>query len=481
MSHDIRSASRVPFDTVLTKIADYVCDVEIDSAEALETARYCLIDTLGCGLQALSYPACTKLMGPVVEGATLEHGARVPGTSYALDPVTAAFNIGCMIRWLDFNDTWLAAEWGHPSDNLGGILAVADYVSRRNIAKGDAPLTLRDVLVAMVKAHEIQGVLALENSFNRVGLDHVLLVRIATCAVVTRMLGGNKQEVTNAVSHAFIDGGALRTYRHAPNTGPRKSWAAGDATSRGVLLALRVLRGEIGYPSALTAPTWGFQDALFRGEALTLGQEFGSYVMEQVLFKISFPAEFHAQTAVEAALTLHPEVADRLDDIEKIVIETQESGVRIIDKTGPLDNPADRDHCLQYMVAVPLIFGRLTAADYEDAVAADPRIDALRDRMTVTENARFTREYLEAEKRAIGNAVQVFFSDGSATEKVSVDYPIGHRRRRAEGIPELKKKFEANLALKIAPKNAARIHEIVADQATTEATPVPDFTDLFVV
>ncbi|MDA3922085.1 MAG: bifunctional 2-methylcitrate dehydratase/aconitate hydratase [Salinisphaera sp.] len=481
MSADIRSASRVDFDTVISKIADYVCDYQVESAEALETARYCLIDTLGCGLQALSYPACTKLLGPVVEGATLANGARVPGTSYSLDPVTAAFNIGCMIRWLDFNDTWLAAEWGHPSDNLGGILAVADYVSRRNIARGEAPLTLRDVLVAMTKAHEIQGVLALENSFNRVGLDHVLLVRIATCAVVTAMLGGNRDEVTNAVSHAFIDGGALRTYRHAPNTGPRKSWAAGDATSRGVLLALRVLRGEIGYPSALTAPTWGFQDALFRGNEITLGQEFGSYVMEQVLFKISFPAEFHAQTAVEAAVTLHPEVAARLDDIEKIVIETQESGVRIIDKTGPLDNPADRDHCIQYMVAVPLIFGHLTAADYEDAVAADPRIDKLRDKMQVVENERFTREYLEDDKRAIGNSVQVFFSDGSQTEQISVDYPIGHRRRRDEGIPELKKKFAHNLALKIAPKNISAIQAVVADQGTAEATPVPAFTDLFVV
>jgi 2-methylcitrate dehydratase len=481
MSADVRSASRVEFDDVIVKIADYVCDTEIDSAEALETARYCLIDTLGCGLQALSYPACTKLLGPVVEGVELPGGARVPGTAYSLDPVTAAFNIGCMIRWLDFNDTWLAAEWGHPSDNLGGILAVADYVSRKNIAKGEAPLTLKDVLVAMVKAHEIQGVIAIDNSFNRVGLDHVLLVRIATCAVVTRMLGGTKEEVKNAVSHAWIDGGALRTYRHAPNTGPRKSWAAGDATSRGVLLALRVLKGEIGYPSAITAPTWGFQDAIFRGGEITLAQELSSHVMEQVLFKISFPAEFHAQTAAEAAMTLHPEVKDRIDDIDKIVIETQESAVRIIDKTGPLDNPADRDHCIQYMVAVPLIFGRLTAADYEDAVATDPRIDALRAKMTVTENERFTREYLESDKRAIGNAVQVFFSDGSKTENISVDYPIGHRRRRDEGIPELKKKFVHNLALKIAPKNAAKIHDITADQATTEATPVPDFTDLFVV
>ncbi len=480
MSSDIRSTKRPEPDSVIQKIADYVCDTEITSKEALETARYCLIDTLGCGLQALTYPACTKLMGPVVPGADMKGGAKVPGTSFELDPVTAAFNIGCMIRWLDFNDTWLAAEWGHPSDNLGGILAVADYISRQNIAKGEDPLSLHDVLVAMVKAHEIQGVLALENAFNRVGLCHVLLVRIATCAVVTRMLGGTREEVINATTQAFIDGGALRTYRHAPNTGPRKSWAAGDATSRGVLLALRTLRGEIGYPSVLTVPTWGFQDALFRGEEIKLPQEFGSYVMENVLFKIAFPAEFHAQTACEAAITLHPEVKDRLDEIEKIVIETQESGVRIIDKTGPLNNPADRDHCIQYMVAVPLVFGRLTAADYEDSVAADPRIDQLRDVMEVTENERFTREYLEDDKRAIGNSVQVFFKDGSKTEQVSVDYPIGHRRRRDEGIPELKKKFAHNLTLKIAPKNAEKIHKIVADQATTDATPVNEFVDLFV-
>jgi 2-methylcitrate dehydratase len=481
MSADVRSAARPQADEVIRKIADYVCDCGIDSAEALETARHCLIDTLGCGLQALTYPACTKLMGPVVPGADMPGGAKVPGTSHQLDPVTAAFNIGCMIRWLDFNDTWLAAEWGHPSDNLGGILAVADYVSRRNIARGEAPLTLKDVLVGMIKAHEIQGVIALENSFNRMGLDHVLLVRIATCAVVTRMLDGNKEEVTNAVTHAWVDGGSLRTYRHAPNTGPRKSWAAGDASSRGVLLALRVLRGEIGYPSVLTVPTWGFQDALFRGEAITLGQEFASYVMENVLFKISFPAEFHAQTAVEAAITLHPQVKDRLDEIDRVHIETQESGVRIIDKTGPLDNPADRDHCIQYMVAVPLIKGALTAADYEDDVAADPRIDALRDKMEVVENERFTREYLEAGKRAIGNAVQVFFKDGTSTEKESVDYPIGHRRRRDEGIPELVKKFEHNLGLKIAPKYAARILDITGDQGRTEATPVNDFVDLFMV
>src|SRR5579863_2218493 len=376
--HDIRSAKRPEPDQVLKDIADYVCDYKVKSAEAYKTARYILMDTLGCGMLALAYPACTKLLGPVVPGATMPGGARVPGTSHELDPVQAAFNIGAMVRWLDFNDTWLAAEWGHPSDNLGGILAVADYISRRNVAEGRAPLTIKDVLTAMIKAHEIQGVLALENSYNRVGLDHVLLVRVASTAVVTHMLGGSREDVINAVSNAWVDGGALRTYRHAPNTGSRKSWAAGDATSRAVRHALFALKGEMGYPSALSAKAWGFQDVLFKGKSLSLPQPFGSYVMENVLFKISYPAEFHAQTAVEAAMTLHGQILPRLDEIERVTIETQEPGVRIIDKTGPLANPADRDHCIQYMVAIPLIFGRLTAEDYEDAVARDPRVDALR-------------------------------------------------------------------------------------------------------
>ena len=380
-SNDIRSARRPDPDQVLVDIADYVCGAEIDSPVAYETAHYCLLDTLACGFQALDYPACTKLLGPVVPGATLSGGARVPGTSFELEPVMAAFNIGAMIRWLDFNDTWLAAEWGHPSDNLGGILATADYLSRQARVEGGEPLTMRDVMTAMIRAHEIQGVLALENSFNRVGLDHVLLVRIASTAVVTRMLGGDREQVINAVSNAWIDGGALRTYRHAPNTGSRKSWAAGDATSRAVRLALIAMTGEMGYPSALSAKTWGYYDVLFKGRPFSFPQAYGSYVMENVLFKISFPAEFHSQTAVEAAMSLHENVKDRIDEIDKVVIETQEAGVRIIDKTGPLDNPADRDHCIQYMVAVPLIFGRLTAADYEDDVAKDPRIDALREKM----------------------------------------------------------------------------------------------------
>ena len=438
------------------------------------------MDSLACGFQALKYPACTKLLGPVVPGATMAYGARVPGTSYELDPVQAAFNIGAMVRWLDFNDTWLAAEWGHPSDNLGGILAVADYLSRKSGHEGRPPLTMRDVLTGMIKAHEIQGVIALENSFNRVGLDHVILVRIASTAVVTHMLGGTKEQVIDAVSNAWIDGGALRTYRHAPNTGSRKSWAAGDATSRAVRLALITMKGEMGYPSSLSAQTWGFFDVLFKGKPLTFPQAFGTYVMENVLFKISFPAEFHAQTAVECAMQLHPVVRDRLDQIEKIVIETQESGVRIIDKTGPLANPADRDHCIQYMVAIPLIFGRLTAADYEDAVANDPRVDALRDKTEVRENKTFTAEYLAADKRYIGNAVQVFFKDGSYTERVHVDVPIGHRKRRAEGIPLLVKKFEASVAAHFSPLQADRIKALFADRSRLETMPVHEFVSAMV-
>jgi len=479
--HDIRSADRPEPDQVLVDIANYVCDTDIDSAVALETAHYCLMDTLACGFQALDYPACTKLLGPVVPGATMPGGARVPGTSYELDPVMAAFNIGAMIRWLDFNDTWLAAEWGHPSDNLGGILATADYLSRIARAEGKEPLTMKDVLTAMVKAHEIQGVLALENSFNRVGLDHVLLVRVATTAVVTRMLGGDREKVINAVSHAWIDGCSLRTYRHAPNTGSRKSWAAGDATSRGVRLALIAMTGEMGYPSALTAKTWGYYDVLWKGDEFSFPQGYGSYVMENILFKISYPAEFHAQTAVEAAMTLHAQVKDRLDDIERIVIETQEPGVRIIDKTGPLDNPADRDHCIQYMVAVPMIFGRLTAADYEDDIAGDPRIDALRAKMEVSENTGYTKDYFDPDKRFIGNAVQVFFNDDTSTEKVAVDYPIGHRRRRDEGIPVLKQKFRDSVSGKLGPGQWETLDAACADRAKLAAMAVDDFMALLVV
>ena len=477
---DKRSAVRPGWDQALLDIADYVCDYEIDSDVAFETAHYCLMDTLACGFQALDFPACTKMLGPVVPGATFPGGARVPGTSYELEPVMAAFNIGAMNRWLDFNDTWLAAEWGHPSDNLGGILAVADYLSRQSRTKGEAPLKVLDVLTAMIKAHEIQGVLALENSYNRVGLDHVLLVRVASTAVITRMLGGDREQVLNAVSNAWIDGGALRTYRHAPNTGSRKSWAAGDATSRAVRLALIAMTGEMGYPSALTAPTWGYYDVLFKGKAFQFQRPYGSYVMENVLFKISFPAEFHSQTAVEAGMTLHEQVKDRIDEISKVVIETQEAGVRIIDKTGPLDNPADRDHCIQYMVAVPMIFGRLTAADYEDDVANDPRIDVLREKMQVTENEQYTKDYFDPDLRYIGNSVQVFFNDGTSTERVEVHVPIGHRERREEGIPVLKQKFVGSVSPRLADRQWEELNALCADREKLAATDVDDFMALLV-
>jgi 2-methylcitrate dehydratase len=421
------------------------------------------------------------LWGRVFRGATLPGGARVPGTSYELDPVLAAFNIGAMNRWLDFNDTWLAAEWGHPSDNLGGILAMADYLSRQARVEGKEALTMKDVLTAAIMAHEIQGILALENSYNRVGLDHVLLVRVATTAVVTRMLGGDHTTVLNAVSNAWVDGCSLRTYRHAPNTGSRKSWAAGDATSRAVRLALIAMTGEMGYPSALSAPTWGFYDVLFKGNEFKFQRPYGSYVMENVLFKISFPAEFHSQTAVEAGMTLHAEVKDRIDEIEKIVIETQEAAVRIIDKTGPLDNPADRDHCIQYMVAVPLIFGRLTAADYEDNVADDPRIDELREKMQVRENEQYTKDYFDPELRYIGNSVQVFFKDGTSTDCIAVDFPIGHRERREEGIPVLKQKFVNSVSPKLAANQWEKLNALCADREKLSATAVDDFMALLVV
>jgi 2-methylcitrate dehydratase len=463
-------------DKVLVDIADYVGKHEIRSAEAYNTARLCLMDTLGCGLEALEYPACTKLLGPIVPGMTVPNGARVPGTQFQLDPVQAAFNIGAMIRWLDFNDTWLAAEWGHPSDNLGGILAVADWLSRNG-----KPLLMRDVLTAMIKGHEIQGVIAIENSFNRVGLDHVVLVKVASTAVVSNLLGLSREAVINAVSHAWVDGQSLRTYRHAPNTGSRKSWAAGDATSRAVRLALIAKTGEMGYPSVLTAKIWGFYDVLFRGKPFKFQRRYGSYVMENVLFKISFPAEFHAQTAVEAAVLLHPEVKDRLSDIRKIEIVTHESAIRIIDKKGPLNNPADRDHCIQYMVAIGLIKGNLTAADYEDDVARDPRVDALRAKMVCVEKKQYSRDYLDPKKRSIANQLQVFFKDGTQSRKVAVEYPIGHRRRRHEGIPLLEAKFRRNLDRRFPKERREAIFDLCRDQERLEATPVNGFTDLFVV
>src|SRR5882724_10143658 len=475
-SHDIKSAQRPDPDAALVAIADYAKSSSIQSRPAYETARYCLMDTLACGFQALKYPACTKLMGPVVPGAVMPGGARVPGTSYELDPVQAAFNIGAAIRWLDFNDTWLAAEWGHPSDNLGGILAVADWLSRNG-----TPLAVRDVLTAMVKAHEIQGVIALQNSFNRVGLDHVVLVKVASTAVVAEMLGLTHDETINAVSLAWVDGQSLRTYRHSPNTGSRKSWAAGDATSRAVRLALIAKTGEMGYPSVLTAKTWGFYDVLFRGKAFRFPRRYGSYVMENVLFKIAFPAEFHAQTAVEAAVLLHPELKDRLADVKKIEIVTHESAIRIIDKKGPLDNPADRDHCIQYMVAIALLKGNLTAADYEDEAARDPRIDALRAKMVCIENKRYSRDYLDPRKRSIANQLQIFFRDGTATRKVAVEYPLGHRRRRHEGIPLLEAKFRRNLERRFPKERREAILSLCRDQRRLEATPANEFVDLFVI
>jgi len=480
MSSHISNVRPKP-DQVLVDIAEYASKYKIKSAEAYDTARLCLMDTLGCGLEALSYPACTKLMGPIVSGTVVPNGAKVPGTPFQLDPVQAAFNIGAMIRWLDFNDTWLAAEWGHPSDNLGGILAAADWLSRVAVASGKPPLTMRDVLTGMIKAHEIQGVIALENSFNRVGLDHVVLVKVATTAVVANMLGLTRDEIINALSLAWVDGQSLRTYRHSPNTGSRKSWAAGDATSRGVRLALMAAKGEMGYPSVLSAPTWGFYDVLFKGKEFKFQRRYGSYVMEQVLFKISFPAEFHAQTAAECAMTLHLQVKDRLDEIKKITIRTHQSAIRIIDKKGPLSNPADRDHCIQYMVAVPLIYGRLTAGDYEDAVAADPRIDALRDKMVCVEDKGFSLDYHDPDKRSIANAITVEFKNGKKTGEVVVEYPIGHRRRRKDGVPLLVEKFKTNLARRFPDRQRNAILALCQDAKKLQATPVNEFVDLFAI
>ncbi len=474
------SNARPEFDRVIQDIVDYARDYRIASKDAYDTARYCLMDTLGCGFEALQFPACTKLLGPIVPGTVVPHGAKVPGTPHQLDPVKAAFDLGAMVRWLDFNDTWLAAEWGHPSDNLGGILMAADWASRNAVAAGKAPLTVRDVLTAMIKAHEIQGVIALENSFNRVGLDHVVLVKVASTAVVSTLLGLSREETLNAVSNAWIDGQSLRTYRQAPNAGSRKSWAAGDATSRAVRLALMAKTGEMGYPSALTAKTWGFYDVHFKGQPFTFQRPYGSYVMENVLFKISFPAEFHSQTAVEAAMTLHGELARlgrKPEDIRRIAIRTHEACIRIIDKKGPLANPADRDHCIQYMVAVPILFGHLTAEDYEDYVAADPRIDALRDRIACVEDQQFTKDYHDPEKRSIANALTVELADGTKLPEVVVEYPIGHKRRRQEGMPVLVEKFRTNLARRFAAKQREAILALCMDAKRLEATPVHEFVD----
>jgi 2-methylcitrate dehydratase len=481
------SNERPAADKVITDIADYALSYEIKSELACTTARYCLIDTLGCGLEALEYPACTRLLGPIVPGTVVPHGARVPGTSYQLDPVQAAFNIGAMIRWLDFNDTWLAAEWGHPSDNLGGILATADWLSRTAVAEGRKPLHMKQVLTAMIKAHEIQGCIALENSFNKVGLDHVVLVKVASTAVVSQLLGLSRDQTIAALSLAWVDGQSLRTYRHAPNTGSRKSWAAGDATSRAVRLALMARVGEMSYPSALTAKTWGFYDVSFGGREFNFQRPYGSYVMENVLFKISYPAEFHAQTAVEAAMTLRARLGHMgraAADIRRITIRTHEACLRIIDKKGPLANPADRDHCVQYMIAIPLLFGRLTAADYEDKIAVDPslgpHIDALRAKVECVEEPAFTADYHDQEKRSIANSLRVELNDGSVLEE-TVEYPIGHRRRRQEGLPLLVEKFKTNLRRRYAERQQSRILDVSLDPKQLDSMPVNEYVDLFVL
>ena len=478
MSSNVDLNVRPDYDKIITDIAQYVYSYKVESDLALETAKNCLIDTIGCGLLALQFPACTKMLGPIVEGTSVPYGVRVPGTNFNLDPVKGAFDIGCSIRWLDYNDTWLAAEWGHPSDNLGAILAVSDYVSQKRVEEGKNSLLVKDVLHCMIMAHEIQGVLALKNSFNRVGLDHVVLVKVASTAIATKLLGGDLNQIKDAISHAWVDGQSLRTYRHAPNAGSRKSWAAGDATSRAVRLAMIVMQGEMGYPGVLSAPTWGFEDISFNKKKLTLHQELNSYVMENILFKISFPAEFHAQTAVEAAVKLHLDIINRLDDIETINITTHESAIRIISKVGDLNNPADRDHCLQYMVAIGLLKGNLVAEDYEDDVAADPRIDTLRSKMKISEDKRYSAEYHEADKRSIANKIQIHFNDGSSTEAIEVEYPIGHKRRRVEGIPVLEEKFRRNLELTFTKEKADEIFNLCVNKDDLEQMSVIDFQQM---
>ena len=478
MSSNVDLNVRPDYDKIITDIAQYVYSYKVESDLALETAKNCLIDTIGCGLLALQFPACTKMLGPIVEGTSVPYGVRVPGTNFNLDPVKGAFDIGCSIRWLDYNDTWLAAEWGHPSDNLGAILAVSDYVSQKRVEEGKNSLLVKDVLHCMIMAHEIQGVLALKNSFNRVGLDHVVLVKVASTAIATKLLGGDLNQIKDAISHAWVDGQSLRTYRHAPNAGSRKSWAAGDATSRAVRLAMIVMQGEMGYPGVLSAPIWGFEDISFNKKQLTLHQELNSYVMENILFKISFPAEFHAQTAVEAAVKLHLDIINRLDDIEAINITTHESAIRIISKVGDLNNPADRDHCLQYMVAIGLLKGNLVAEDYEDDVAADPRIDKLRSKMKISEDKRYSAEYHEADKRSIANKIQIHFNDGSSTEAIEVEYPIGHKRRREEGIPVLREKFRRNLELTFTKEKADEIFNLCVNKDDLEQMSIIDFQQM---
>lgn len=465
-------------DKVLVEIAQYVDRYAVKSKLAWETARLTLIDTLGCGFEALSYPACTKLLGPIVPGTIVPNGARVPGTPYVLDPERAALNTGALFRWLDFNDAFYGATVIHPSDTYGGIVPIADWVSRTRVARRKEPLLMRDVLEAGIKAYEVMGGLAIENGFTDVGLDHTILVKIGVTPVVTRLLGGTREEIVNALSNAWLDGHALAAFRRKPNTGSRKSWAAGDAASRGVRLALMAVKGEMGYPAALSAKRWGFYEALFKGKPFTFQRPLGSYVMENTLFKIPYPTAFHGQSGVEAAIKLHPLVKDRLDEIEHIDVKCHNSSMTILDKTGPLYNPADRDHCMQYMMAVGMIYGTMTAEHYEDHIAADPRIDKLRAKMKLSESAQFERDYHDPAKRSNANSIHVYFKDGTKAPLSVVEYPLGHRRRRKEGIPAVMEKFEKNVARVFAAKQRGRIMAVCLDQQKLEATPVNEFMDL---
>ena len=493
MSLNVDYNLRPDYDKVIKDISEYVINYEVTSRDAMETARNCLIDSIGCGLLALQFKECVKHLGPIVEGTAVPNGSRVPGTNFILDPVKAAWDIGCIIRWLDYNDTWLAAEWGHPSDNLGSILGLCDHLSQKRVKDGQNPIFMKEILEFMVMAHEIQGVLAIENSFNRVGLDHVLLVRVASTAISAKIMGGNDEQIKSAISHAWVDGSSLRTYRHAPNAGSRKSWAAGDASSRGVRLADIALRGEMGVPGVLSAPQWGFYDISFNktnkdqklkdkeDQIFKFNRDYGSYVMEHILFKIQYPAEFHAQTAVEAAVKLHHDVKEKFDQIEKIVIRTQEPAIRIISKVGNLANAADRDHCIQYMAAVGLIYGDLKAEFYEDDFHNEnPLIDSFRDKMEIIEDKRFSDDYLDPEKRSIANAMKVIFKDGSFTDDVEVEYPIGHKRRRSEGIPLLEQKFLNNLNTCFDKDKSNSIYKLGTNQENLEKTAVHDFMAMLV-
>jgi len=465
-------------DTAIVEMVDYVDGYKVDTKRAFEAAYHCLVDSLGCAFMAFAYPECTKLLGPIVPGTVVPNGARVPGTPYVMDPVQAAFNMGTLVRWLEFNDATWGETVSHPSDTLVTLLVVADWVSRNRVAQRKPPVLMRDVLELGIKAYELQGQLGILNPFRRVGLDHTIVVKIASTATVAKLLGCTRDEIFNALSNAWIDGHALATFRSEFNTGSRKSWAGGDAAARGVWLALLALKGEMGYPSALTAKTWGFYDVLLKGKALQLQQPYGTYIVENILFKVPSPTAFHAQTAVEAGIRLHPDVKDRLDEITKVEIWSHASSLMILDKTGPLHNPADRDHCLQYTVAVPLIFGHLTPEDYEDGFAADPRIDALRSKMVVVEDPSYTRGYTDPAIRSNAHAVRVHFRDGTSTRRVEVVFSCGHPSRRDVGIPFVFEKFNKGLAEVFAEKQRKAIQQAFADVETLLATPVNEIMDL---